>query len=305
VLRIMKYIVPIGLLVMLVGCSSAVQTSEPKDTTPEPSVPTFLGTWKTTSPVWHDDEIVGTATSILTFTNIRYIQYTLEEESDGTYLGDWAESGTWRASDTAITRTWVGWDDDNQRPETEPTSVAKQYTWAESGDVLFMAPWDNEEETETFARYVKVDIPDPYPLAGSWNREVGGTHSSRILTQTFTFNDTFTFAERDTNDDDEPTTLGTLTGTWRIGPDNFILVTVESASGGNQGFGAQRFRQGQILKLGYAPTNEIGKIQISPYWREQMFDSDQLDWIDTTRLDRMYGNYTFQFTRGEAAVLPN
>ena len=302
-LRIMRYIAATGLLGMFVGCSGAVQTSQ--DTTPEPSAPTFLGTWKTASPAWRDGEIVGTETTILTFTSTRYIRYTVEEKSDGTFLDDDVESGTWRATDTVITRTWVGWDEENVRWDTDSTSVAKQYTWAESGDVLFVEPWGAEEETDVFARHVKVDIPDPYPFAGSWNRVFRDMYSSRVLTQTFTFNDTFTFAEQDTNDDDEPTTVGTLTGTWRIGPDNFIFVTVETASGGNEGFGAQRFRQGQTLRLGYAPTNEIGKIQISPYWREQMFDSGQLDWVDPTRLDRMYGNYWYQFMRGEPAVSPN
>ena len=127
---------------MLVGCSNAVKTPEPSENTPEPPAPTFLGTWKTTSPVRRDNEIIGTATRILTFTNSRYVQYTLEEESDGTYLNEWGESGTWSDTDTMITRTWV------ERWETETTSVAKQFTWTEGGKVLFMEPWGAEEKTE-------------------------------------------------------------------------------------------------------------------------------------------------------------
>ena len=124
---------------------------------------------------------------------------------------------------------------------------------------------------------------------------------SRVLTQTFTFNDTFTFTEHETYQDDEPPTIGTLTGTWRIVPDNFILVTVENASGGSAGFGAHRFRKGQTLKLGYAPTDEIGKIQVSPYWREQRFDSDQFAWVDNPRFHRKYGDYGYQFKREDAS----
>ena len=78
-------------------------------------------------------KIIGTETRILTFSNRRrYVQYTLREESDGTFLEDWAKSGTWDYTDTMITRTWVRWDDDNERWET--TSVAKQYTWTEGGE---------------------------------------------------------------------------------------------------------------------------------------------------------------------------
>ena len=298
-----KVTVTIGLLAMLAACSSAVETPEPSETTPEPAAPTFLGTWTTTSPAWIDGEIIGTETRILTFSNRRrYVQYTLREESDGTFLEDWAKSGTWDYTDTMITRTWVRWDDDNERWET--TSVAKQYTWTEGGEVLFMAPWGDDEETDSFARYTKVDIPDPYPFAGSWKRVAAYPPSSRVVTQTFTFNDMFTFTENDTNGDDEPTTIGTLTGTWRIDPDNFILVTVESASGGNAAFGAQKFRKEQTLRLGYAPTDDIEKIQVSPYWREQNFDSEQFAWVDDTRLRNMYGAYTYQFKR-EAATSSN
>ena len=42
--------------------------------------------------------------------------------------------------------------------------------------------------------------------------------SNRVLTQTFTFNEKFTFVEHDTNNDDEPATTGTLIGTWRTCP---------------------------------------------------------------------------------------
>ena len=109
----------------------------------------------TTWPVWHDDEIVGSATAVLTFTDSRYVRYVLEENSDGTFIDDWTESGTWDATDAMITRTWVDWDGDNNRWHTETTSVTKVYTWTEGGKVLFMEPWGNEEKTDAFARYTK------------------------------------------------------------------------------------------------------------------------------------------------------
>ena len=295
----MRQFVAIGLLALLIGCSSAVKTPIANEPTPAPTAPTLHGTWATTSPVWRDDEVIGMATEVLTFTKSRYIQYTLEEEFDGTFINDGAQSGTWSAGDTMATRTWVGWDDENNTWQTQTTSVVKDYVWTEDGSALFMEPWGYEQESDEFARYTKVDIPEPYPFAGSWMRVRSSQTSSRVLTQTFVFNDDmFTFIEHDTNGDDQATTIGTLTGTWRIEHDEkFILVSVESASGGNDAFGAQTFKSGQTLRIGYAPTNDVEKIQFSPYWREQRYDSQQNAWVDNERLERMYGSYTYQFAR--------
>ncbi|MDE2824267.1 MAG: hypothetical protein OXK79_12265 [Chloroflexota bacterium] len=183
----------------------------------EPPAPTFRGTWTTTSQVWRDDEVVGMATSVLTFTKSRYIQYTSEEEFDGTFIRAERESGTWSATEGMVTRTWVVWDHENGTGQTQATS--KDYVWTEDGSVLFMELWGDEQKSDKFARYTKVDIPEPYPLAGTWRLVRSSRTNSRVLTQTFIFNDDmFTFIEHDTNDDDQPTTVGTLTGTW--GTDN-------------------------------------------------------------------------------------
>ena len=155
---------------MLVGCSSAVKSPEMSAAPSEPPTPTFHGMWTTTSPAWRDDEIIGMATTMLTFTRNRYIQYTLEQEPDGTYINDWAESGTWNATNIEIIRTWVGWDDENGTWQTETTSMVKEYFWAEGGDVIFMEPWSDVQESDMFARYTKADISDPYPFTGSWKR---------------------------------------------------------------------------------------------------------------------------------------
>ena len=304
---VMGHAVAIGLLGLLISCGSAVRTPEVKEPMSGPPAPTFRGTWTTKSHVWRDDEVVGMATSLLTFTKSRYIQHTLIEEFDGTLIDDKVESGTWSSTDTMVTRTWVRRD---QNDTWQTQSVAKNYVWTEDGSVLFMEPWGDGQESDKFARYTRVDIPEPFPLAGSWRRVWSSQTNSRVLTQTFIFNDDmFTFIEHDTNDDDQPATVGTLTGTWSTDHDErFILVSVESASGGNRAFGAQRFREGQILRLAYAPTTTLEKVRFSPYWREQRFDSSQNAWVDEDRedrRDRKYGNYTFLFTREDANVPEN
>ena len=78
----------------------------------------FTGTWQTTYDWWEDDEEVGTFTDTLTFTASRYVLHR-SHYRDGVFDHDWADSGTWKSTDTTVTKIREeNHDDDDDTPSS-------------------------------------------------------------------------------------------------------------------------------------------------------------------------------------------
>ncbi len=261
----------------------------------------FLGTWKMIEP-FDDDGMTGTETYILTFTENRYVEYSVRR-STGTLIDDGVNSGTWSYTEEFITRTWHEWDDDNDRPFVEPINVRKDYMWVEGGNVLFMKPWFSDAEgEERYSRYERVTDSIP-SLAGVWNAENeyvnddNGQTVYRVWKLAIDSDNSFRFDLEYTGGHEE---VFSIAGTWMPDPDRDFgfLVTVESVFKTEYGEPEDLSHwSGQVLRWAYAPTDNANKIQISVYWSEHGWNADQHQHTDDSNPRHPYGNYWLTMTR--------
>ena len=70
--------------------------------------------------------------------------------------GPYGHIADWKATDDTITKTFIGWDDQTQDWDTMRTMIDKSYSLSDSGDVLFVHNWGDEERVDSFERYTRV-----------------------------------------------------------------------------------------------------------------------------------------------------
>ena len=231
---------------------------------------------------WEDGVMIGTRIDTVTFTASRYILRRAHFFTDGTSSkeDDWTESGTWKSTESTVTRIRIeDHDDDDDTPEVETTATTGYHWGDESRSKLLMLPWVRFEEGDSGYRlYTRVvdAVPD---LVGTWVEDEG---DDGFLMFTLNADGTmayrsyrpgrwdFTFEAEWTHDADE----------------QFIVVTDVSE---NAVWALET--PGGSLRFGYAATNTPGELLISGWWREEGVKPGSCGSCDP----RTYGGYWHVF----------
>ena len=268
----------LAMIVSLAACERAV-TNEPE---PDPMETTFsfVGTWRYETPRsemlvdGEDYEIVGTEIHTVTFTKSRWIEHRITIPNDlappDMDVNDHTDSGTWGSvTDSTITKTFLDWNDEEDRPEDEPTHVIRKYDI--SGDVVFMQPWHENEPTNRYVIVERVENPVA-DLVGRWVQISENENGPWMVAMTLGADGSFQRVYTE-----ERTALPPLdvTGTYELDPDEkYILVTITSTLGNGEAITGASWAPGEKLRFAYAPSNNPNLIVLSLPWWEQQYDSD-------------------------------
>ena len=191
--------------------------------------PTLWGSWRTTSR-WHDDgEIVGTVVETLTFTTSRFIMYRAHYRTDGSFDGRGLESGTWTASDDAVTKTWFVNDDDDRDTPDVLRSLDRDYVWPdEARDVLLLHEWRGWSASQSFDRYERVQNVSPSSVVGVWQRSGMGDDWSFV--QTLTVYPDGTLLYENSWSERESGGVWEMTANWQLVEDEYYLNLTDASA---------------------------------------------------------------------------
>ena len=135
-------------------------------------VSSFIGTWQSQRDWYDDDRMRGTFTDTLTFTKSRYIlQRSHYMTGSATVYDSWTSSGTWKSTDSTVTRIWMHDNDDNDDTPAVLTRVSKTYLWIEDRSILCLQHWADDRENLGDANcelHRRVASPPPTSLLGTW-----------------------------------------------------------------------------------------------------------------------------------------
>ena len=140
---------------------------------PEPPKPTLLGTWEQATE-WDDgDGDVRPVTIRLVFSGSgKAFWHVAQLELSGEDRHDpYGHIAGWTATEDTITKTYIHDDDDDG--QWESGTIDKSYYLTDSGNVLFVHHWENDETEGAFERYTRVQAPVPSnpTLLGTWESE--------------------------------------------------------------------------------------------------------------------------------------
>ena len=310
----MKYLLrasaALAMIVSLAACERAV-IKEPEPDPVEPAF-SFAGTWRYETPRWErlvdgeDHEIVGTEIHTVTFTKSRWIEHRITIPNDlappDMDVNDHTDAGTWGSvTDSTITKTFLDWNDEEDRPHDEPTLLIRKY--AISGDVVFMQPWHENEPTEQYVRVERVNNPVA-DLVGRWVQDVDNEDEAWNVVMTVgadgSFQRVYT-SER--GPEDNTVSTHDVTGTYELDSDEkFIHVTITSTLSNGELWTAADYPSwgpGAKLRFAYAPSNNPNLIVMSMPWREQQYDSDLGMKVENP--ENPYGAYWDRLTKVEIA----
>ena len=172
-------------------------------------------------------------------------------------------------TDSTITKTFLDWNDEEDRPEDEPTHVIRKYDI--SGDVVFMQPWHENEPTNRYVIVERVENPVA-DLVGRWVQISENENGPWMVAMTLGADGSFQRVYTE-----ERTALPPLdvTGTYELDPDEkYILVTITSTLGNGEAITGASWAPGEKLRFAYAPSNNPNLIVLSLPWWEQQYDSD-------------------------------
>ena len=244
------------------------------------------GTWRNTQDWWYDDEIIGTFTDVLTFTESRFILVRSHVSYDGSMRGTWNQQGTWEISDREIVRIWYHNHDDNDDTPEVRTELPKEYTFF--GDDLLIHHWAEHGPTTSFDRMSKVSDPLP-DLIGTWRAE-GEDDDGTVRTSTLeitTSTLTYIYTEQ-TPSDNEPF-VENISGPWEHDPAELFIWATPTLVLHNGEEVPDHRTIGHPRRWAYAPTSGPTAIRVSPIWNEQAYDSQTESYSDNP--DVPYGDY--------------
>ena len=264
-------------LVFLADCSGAAGTS----TSQEPAQPTaaqptaaelLRGSWRLSEP-WTDDDgkLVGMWVKTLTFTKSRLIQATSYVYDGGEPQHSSARSGSWSATDDAVTITWYDHEEHDEVITSE--TIDQEYFWVDVGTELFLQRSDGSVAINEYERYKKTD--PVLPPSGSWtfarenNEGIVESWTMIIEDSGFLWIDRFT-----------PVTYET-TGTAEVDQDE-MFITVNLTKDGEE--------IGETWRLSYAAGYGDDALAVTPYWDEGTYNEDTGVWTFPNPLFP-YGNY--------------
>ena len=286
-MRNLKLAAVLAALIALLSCQGMVDkpAAEPPEVIP---APTLIGTWTATyqEEAGEDSEEQHVMfVDTITFTANRVIQYRAHYRADGTLDSWWADSGTWEdTEDGFVTRVWLeNHDDDDDTPDVE-TRIKKRYLWPDSSrNKLLMHHWaDNEERSDNnydFDAYTRVQNPlPPTSILGTWTWRRNEGAWTRSSTITINADGTST---RVSVGGEELTTY-TITGTWELNIANYTAdlseMTCTRTPMGEPGSPCDDFNPPALRRIGFAPTDVVGTIVLSPVWAEAPNDEYPYGW---------------------------
>ena len=290
---------------VLAGCTRTVTQTVTRDVVRPAPTPSLLGTWTGTEQVRDDNGVLtGTHVYTLTFTKSRTIAVASVRDAAGREFDRWREVGTWSATANTVTRTWYG-DDENDRRMSEPTHLAKNYAFADEGNVLLINPWFWTTATDGYWYNTRVKTPIQDLLTGTWEESRDLSDRNWRETITLSPDNSFTWRSVTTRGDIVRTEL--LEGPYVHDAENgFILVTITAVTYTRNGVpfepeaGEGEF-VGHTLRWAYAPTERADIIAVSSYWEEQKWNPTTRMWDDRSDLTGddfvPYGNYDRRYKR--------
>ena len=292
-----------SLLAVIAACSQGPGTTakmeEMEEQPPPTPKPTLVGTFQRDHTWQEEDGTEITTTTLLTFTETRFIEVNVERLSSGVVHDRWSTPGTWTHTESMVTKIYHPWDDDEGRRSEQAVSIVKEYVWGdEERNVLFVHPWDWDDPAHEFHRFQRVENPlPPESIAGVWKDrsedEERGITWDWSLTVT---SDSFTY-RNEIREGDELRVFSFM-GRSRLDPvNNFLFVNVESIQSIVNGERHERYdlqaavHIGHELRLAYAPTGIPNTLAISQHFRELQYDDEEMTWIDRPLFP--YGEYWF------------
>ena len=261
-------------LVFLADCSGAAGTP----TSQEPAQPTaaelLRGSWRLSEP-WTDDDgkLAGMWVKTLTFTKSRLIQATSYVYDGGEPQYSSARSGSWSATDDAVTITWYDNEDEDEVVITsEP--IDQEYFLVDVGTELFLQGSDGSVAINEYERYKKTE--PVLPPSGSWT---GGFENDEgvFVSWTMIIEDSdFLWIDRY-----DPEMTYETTGTAEVDQDE-MFITVNLTKDGEE--------IGETWRLSYAAGYGDDALAVTPYWDEGTYNEDTGVWtFPNPRFP--YGNY--------------
>ena len=208
-------------------------------------------------------------------------------------VNDHTEAGTWGSvTDSTITKTFLEYNDEEDRAHDEPTDVIRKY--GISGDVVFMQPWHDNEPTEPYVRVERIKNPVA-DLVGRWVQDFEDEDEAWNVAMTLgadgSFRRVFT-SESLTHD---------VTGTYELDADEkfiHVTITLTLANGEPRPAAEHSFwSPDEKPRFAYAPSNNPNLIVMSMPWEEQRYDPDLGMKVDTP--ENRYGAYRDRLTKAE------
>ena len=299
---LLKGSVALSILVAVTACQAAVMKDKVE---PEPTEPafSFVGTWRYEAPRWEmledgeDYVMVGAAVRTLTFTESRWILHIVTIPNDlapaDLDLADETRSGTWGSvTGSTITKTFLDWNDEEDRPNDDPTNMILKYHIV-SGDVVLMQHWHEYEPDERYAKMERVKSPEA-DLVGRWVQEF--ENEDEAWTREITLGADGSFRRLFTGH--SPPSRHDVTGTYELDSDEkFIFVTITETLNNGELATGPFWAPGELLRFAYAPSNNRNLIVMSLPWREQLYDLDLGMKVD--RPEVPYGDYFARPTKVE------
>ena len=171
--------------------------------------------------------------------------------------------------------------------------LAKNYVFADEGNVLFINPWFYTDGTDTYWPYTRVATPIQDLFTGAWER-YEEREDGTVRRYTISFSGGL-FTYRNVRTEGESVRVFQLEGPYEHDAENgFILVTISAYT--NTEDGAPREGDewaaafvGHTLRWAYAPTERPDQIAVSAHGREQTWNPTTRMWEDNLRELEAYG----------------
>ena len=266
----------------------------------------LIGTW-TASNSWISDDGQYRETWTLTFTPDRAILETTIEV-DGMLESQWFGQSAWSDRDGFLTRTWYEWDPEERRFLEEPLVLDKEYYWGNSERTsLLMNEWSDDQPTERFFWYTRVQDAVPLSLVGTWLFKDGRVTSDNEGFDSLSLNSDGTFAHRSirTREIGGETAVWvyTYSGIWEHDQQNysiwltgvdFTVIVNEEPDEETQGV-LREIYVGHRLRARYAATDVQSVLRLSWIGLEQQWNREAMAWEPNERFP--HGNYHLFMTR--------
>ena len=277
---------------------------EPMALTTEESL---IGTWTATAK-WIDDDRQYRETWTLTFTPDRAILDTTIEV-DGMLENQWFGQSAWSERNGVVTRTWYEWDPEERRFLEEPLVLDKEYYWGNSERTeLLMNEWSDDEPTDNFVWYTRVQDAVPHSLVGTWLFKA----SERVTMDDegldrLSLNADGTFEQRSTRttklDGETVVRVSTYSGNWEHDPQSYSMwltgvdytVIVNEEPDEDAQRVLREIYVGHRLRARYAATDVQSVLRLSWIELEQQWNRETMGWEPNERFP--LGNYHLFMTR--------